>query len=84
LKRRTVSIALPFAVLAPIAAWSSMQAKLTGRPGLLNDQRAIDMRQRYWLFSGERAGAELGFKPQYDLDSAVCETAQWYCENRWL
>ena len=84
LNRRTVSIALPYAVLAPLAAWSSVQAKLTGRPGLLNDQRAIDMRQRYWLFSGERAGAELGFTPQFDLDSAVSETAQWYQENRWL
>ena len=84
LNRRTVSITLPFSVLAPFAAWSSVQARLTGRPGLLNGQRAIDMRQRYWLFSGERAGEELGFKPQFDLDSAVSETARWYQENRWL
>jgi nucleoside-diphosphate-sugar epimerase len=84
LGRRAARVSLPLAFLTPIGAWSGLQARLTGRPALLNDQRIIDMKERYWLFSGERACQELGFTPEFDLDSAVEETVRWYQENGWL
>lgn len=82
--RRPLWITLPQAVLTPIALWSKVQARVTGKPALLNDQRVKDMRQPYWLCSGEKARRELGFEARYDLDTAVKETAQWYVENGWL
>jgi dihydroflavonol-4-reductase len=84
LDKRTLRVTLPEAVLGPMALWSRIQGKLTGRPALLNDQRIRDMRQRYWLCSGEKARRELGFEPEYDLETAVHETANWYVEHGWL
>jgi nucleoside-diphosphate-sugar epimerase len=84
LGKRTVSVALPLTLLTPIGLWSRIQARLTGRPGLLNDQRILDIKVRYWLFLGDKARQELGFAPEYDLDSALRETVRWYRENRWL
>ncbi len=84
LNKRTLRVTLPEAMLTPMALWSRVQGKLTGRPALLNDQRIRDMRQRYWLCSGERARRELGFEPKYDLETAVHETANWYVEHGWL
>jgi nucleoside-diphosphate-sugar epimerase len=84
LGKRTVSVALPSALLTPIGRWSRFQARLTGQPGLLNEQRMLDIKVRHWLFSGDKARQELGFTPDYSLDSAVRETVRWYRENRWL
>ena len=84
LGKRTVPVALPSALLTPIGLWSRIQARLTGQPGLLNDQRILDIKVRYWLFSGNKARQDLGFAPEHDLDSAVRETVHWYRENRWL
>jgi len=84
LGKRTLRITLPEAVLTPMARWARVQGRLTGRPALLNDQRILDMRQRYWLCSGEKARQEMGFVPQYDLATAVQETADWYRQDGWL
>jgi nucleoside-diphosphate-sugar epimerase len=84
LNKRTLHVTLPEAVLTPMAVWSRVQGRLTGRPALLNDQRILDMREQYWLCSGDKARRELGFEAEYDLETAVRETADWYLENGWL
>ena len=84
LDRATLNITLPEAVLTPMSLWARAQARITGRPPLLNEQRIIDMREHYWLCSGEKAARELGFQAEYNLDTAVRETADWYRENGWL
>lgn len=81
---RTVQVRLPLAILAPMASWSRVQCRLTGRPPLLNDQRVRDLRAPYWLCSGEKAARELGFAPRWDLATATQETAGWYREQGWL
>jgi len=81
---RTVQVRLPLSILPPMAAWSRVQCRLTGRPPLLNDQRVRDLRAPYWLCSGEKAARELGFAPRWDLATATQETARWYREQGWL
>lgn len=82
--KRTVQVRLPEWVLGPMGLWAEVQQRLTGKPPLLNQQRIEDMRQRYWLCSGEKARRELGFSARYPLATAVQETAEWYLENGWL
>lgn len=84
MNRRTVQVRLPEAVLGPMSLGARVQQRLTGKTPLLNEQRIVDMRQRYWLCSDEKARRELGFAPRYDLPTAVQETADWYLENGWL
>jgi len=84
LDRRVLRIPLPEAILTPIALGAKVQERLTGRPALLNEQRTRDMREPYWLCSGEKARRELGFEARYTLEAAIQETADWYRENGWL
>jgi dihydroflavonol-4-reductase len=84
LGKRPVRIALPDAVLAPIALWAKGVGRLTRKPVLLNDQRVLDLRQPYWLCSGEKAQREMGFVAASDFGTAVQETATWYLEQGWL
>ena len=82
--KQPLSITLPLAVLGPISLVSRIQGRLTGQPALLNDQRVIDLRQPYWLCSGEKARQQLGFEPKVGLDEALVETTDWYLGNGWL
>jgi nucleoside-diphosphate-sugar epimerase len=84
LQKRTLHIMLPEAVLGPMALWAKVQARVTGKPALLNEQRILDLRPRYWLCSGAKASRELGFAPKFEMETAVGETATWYLENGWL
>ena len=84
LARRPRRVAIPMSLLAMMAPFSRLQGRLTGQPVLLNDQRLIDLRQRYWLCSAAKAQSELGFVPRYDLERLVRETAHWYQEQGWL
>ena len=84
LDRRSMRINVPLAVLGPMATVSRVKGRLTGRPALLNDQRLIDVRQRSWLYSGDKARQELGFEAQYGLETSVRETAEWYRREGWL
>lgn len=84
LDKRTMQIVIPTVALEPMALWARVQSRLTGKPPLLNEQRIGDMRQRFWLCTGDKALQELGFQPRYDLDTAIQETTNWYLENGWL
>ena len=84
LEKQPRRITLPEAVLTPMALWAKVQGWLTGNPPLLNDQRVLDMRERYWLCSSEKAKRDLGFAARHDLETAVQETADWYLESEWL
>lgn len=84
MEKRTLRVTVPLAALEPIVLVAKVQERLTGKPALLNEQRVLNMRQPYLLFSGDKAQRELGFAPKYDLETAIEETATWYRENDWL
>ena len=84
LHKRPVRINVPLVALGLLAAASKVKGRLTGRPALLNEQRLLDIRQRSWLYSGDKARQELGFVAKYDLETGVRETAEWYRREGWL
>lgn len=84
LGKRAVRLVVPEGLLPVIAAVAGFQARLTGQPALLNDQKLIELRQRYWVCSAGKARRELDFEAQYDLAAGVRLTGQWYREKGWL
>jgi nucleoside-diphosphate-sugar epimerase len=84
LGKRAVRLVVPEGLLPVIAAVAGLQARITGQPALLNEQKLIELRQRYWVCSAEKARCELGFEAQYDLPTGVQLAAQWYRESGWL
>jgi nucleoside-diphosphate-sugar epimerase len=84
LDKRAIRLVVPERLLPVIAAVAGLQARFTGRPALLNDQKLIELRQRYWICNADKARRELGFEAQYDLATGLRLTTQWYRENGWL
>jgi nucleoside-diphosphate-sugar epimerase len=82
--RKTISITIPEAIAPVLAAASELGAKITGKPALLNFDKVSEMRQYYWVCSGEKARQQLGFVPAFSIEDGLQNTWQWYRENGWL
>lgn len=84
MQRKTMSITVPEAVAPVLAAVSELGAQITGKPALLNFDKVKEMRQYYWVCSGEKAQQQLGFEPALSIQAGLQNTWQWYRENGWL
>jgi len=84
LHRRPLKIHVPMGAAVEASRLASKWSTLAGRVATLNREKLDDLLQKYWLISSRRAESELGYRPQYDLQSGVEMTARWYLEKRWL
>ena len=53
-------------------------AALTGGVPVFGRQKALELRQRFWLCSALRAERELGWTPRIPLAEGLAESARWY------
>ncbi|MDZ7359251.1 MAG: NAD-dependent epimerase/dehydratase family protein [candidate division KSB1 bacterium] len=84
MQRRTISLTVPELIAPVLAAFSEMGAKITGKPALLNFDKINELRQYYWVCSGEKARQQLGFVPALSIQEGLQITWKWYRENGWL
>jgi nucleoside-diphosphate-sugar epimerase len=84
MQRKTVSFTVPEFIAPVLAAFSELGAKISGKPALLNFDKISELRQSYWICSGEKAKQHLGFTPALSIQEGLRLTWQWYRENGWL
>ena len=68
----------------PAARLSEWYGRLSRTSVIFNRDKVRELRASHWACSSERAAEELGFRPAYDLERGVRETASWYREQGWL
>jgi len=81
---RLVRINLPKPLVFALGTVLEAAAKLSGRPALINRDKAAELVQDYWVCSPEKAEKELGFTASTSLTEGVAETLQWYQREGWL
>jgi len=84
MQRKTLSITVPEFIAPVLAAFSELGARITGKPALLNFDKIKELRQYYWVCSGEKAKQQLGFIPAISIQDGLKMTLHWYRENGWL
>ncbi|MBI3951719.1 MAG: NAD-dependent epimerase/dehydratase family protein [Acidobacteria bacterium] len=75
-------IPIPWAGVKLAAGVVKSYRKLMGQPFSLIDDKMNEMRQRYWVCSGQKAKRELGFEPKISLGEGIEETLYWFEETR--
>jgi nucleoside-diphosphate-sugar epimerase len=50
----------------------------------LNKEKMAELTAVNWACNIERAKADLGYEPEYDLEKGVMQTVKWYKLNNWL
>ncbi|MBS1560436.1 MAG: NAD-dependent epimerase/dehydratase family protein [Bacteroidetes bacterium] len=83
-KKRLLPIHLPHALVLGIAGISGFVGKMSAKPPVLDYEKGIDMIQRYWTCSTEKARTELGYRQEVSLEEGIRETVNWYQDMGWL
>ena len=81
---RLLRIGLPTPLVFGFGALLGAAASLTGKPALINRDKANELTQDYWTCSPEKAARELGFTARIPLGEGVAGTLRWYKEKGWL
>ena len=84
MQKKTISLTVPEFIAPVLAAFSELGAKVSRKPALLNFDKINELRQYYWVCSGEKARQQLGFTPALSIQDGLQQTYQWYKENGWL
>ena len=79
-----IRIKAPIWVLRVVTFFGEYIGRATGKVTALNNDKYNILRQRNWRCDIQPAIAELGYKPEYDLQRGVKETIKWYKDNQWL
>ncbi|MEO0073930.1 MAG: NAD-dependent epimerase/dehydratase family protein [candidate division WOR-3 bacterium] len=79
--RRLTKVRIP-GWLLPLAA--SCGELFGSGDSIFNSDKARELMQPCWACSIDRARAELGFEPEYDLAAGLALTFDWYRRTGWL
>lgn len=77
-------IPLPKPLIRAAGFAGGISGRLTGRPSLLNPDKASEMVQDYWVCSPRKAARDFGFTADIALEKGVRDTIAWYREQGWL
>jgi len=81
---RLLRISLPDPLVFGLGTVLGAAAGITGRPALINKDKASELVQDYWVCCPEKAERELGFVARTTLAEGVVTTLQWYQRKGWL
>lgn len=77
-------IRVPRKMIWGIACLSEYFSKFSGRPSLLNKDKAEEMIQKDWVCDVTKAKTLLGFEPGVPLSEGARLTFEWYKKEKWL
>jgi len=81
---RLLRVRLPEPLVFGLGTVLGAAAGLTGKPALLNKDKANELVQDYWVCCPEKAERELGFVAGTTLTEGIVTTLQWYQRKGWL
>lgn len=84
LQLKTLKFHLPVNFVKIIAVVSEKVSYLRNKPAVVNLEKIDELMAVNWSCDNEKAKAELGFYPAYNLQKGLAETLTWYRANKWL
>jgi nucleoside-diphosphate-sugar epimerase len=79
---RVLKVPLPLAYAA--AACAEIQARFTGKPGIISREKIREARCMAWTCETRRASEELGFTATTSIEAGLDESIAWYKRAGWL
>ena len=84
MNKKAIMVCIPDSVVSIMAAISEKTSRLFNKVAVLNKDKALEMKQRYWLVNCSKAEQKLGFTAETMLQPGFEETYQWYRRQGWI
>lgn len=84
LKRRVYKLPVPLLFFVLSTLFEELRVRIFHQESILNLQKLPEYRNRFWTCSIEKAKQELGFQPDWTMESAIEKTIRWYQEFEYL
>ena len=81
---RPIELQVPMPAVRIAARAGDLVSSVTGRPTMLNRNKAALARARWWLCDASAAKNDLGWAPTVPLQAGVRDTYLWYVQAGWL
>lgn len=82
--RRGLFVPIPHVLVSGIAGISEFTSFFKKKPSVLDWEKRLDITQKNWICSIERAQKELGYAPKVGIKEGFEETIEWYKAQKWL
>jgi len=82
--RRVFRVRIPPPLVFAIASVGEIIARFSGKPALVNLEKARDMVQDYWTCDSSKALRDLGYEQTLTLEEGIRNTVEWYRSHGWL
>lgn len=84
MNRKIVHVALPVWFVKIIAALAEQVCRISKKPPALNREKVNELAASNWNCDVEPLHAELNFKAEYNLETGINETIDWYKKEKWI
>jgi nucleoside-diphosphate-sugar epimerase len=81
LGRRGAVVPIPEVITWLAASASSAAAHLTGRPAILSLDKMMEIREKAWTCSSDKARRELGWAPRVSFVDGMRDSVRWFRER---
>ncbi len=82
--KKALTIRFPEFVLDLAASLNEQVTNIFKSAAIINRDKAVEMKQSYWLVDASKAEQKLGFVPEILLEKGLKETYHWYRLQGWL
>ncbi len=82
--RKLIRFSLPKPLVYLAGTLIGAAGSLSGKPSIINRDKADELVQDYWVCSAQRAQLDLGFTAGTTLSEGVAKTIDWYRRQGWL
>lgn len=82
--KKGVFVKVPEFLLDVVAFVSEKIARISGKAAIVNSDKALEMKQKYWLVDSSKAEKILGFVNEINIKDGLRQTYLWYQQQGWL
>ena len=82
--KKLLKVSLPKPLVYLVGLVIGSAGVFSGKPSLINRDKANELVQDYWVCSPDQAELDFGFNAGTSLDEGVAKTISWYFRQGWM
>ncbi len=84
LNKKALRFHIPMPLIRSLAFFLETTNGWLKKPSVINREKLNELAAKNWICDISKAKKELGYTPEFDLQSGLEDAITWYTKNKWL